>query len=66
MNCFDINDFCSVNCPVENGPNIKDIYKMLDKIKRSKKLISMDIVEYNPTIEKNNKIITDVLKKLLN
>lgn len=64
MNCFDINDFCGVNYPVNNGPNIDNIYIMLDLIKRSNKLISMDLVEYNPIIEKNNNIITNVLKKL--
>ena len=66
MNCFNINDFCGVNYAVKNGPSIKDIYKMFNEIKRSKKLISMDIVEYNPKIQKNNNIIVNVLKKLLN
>ena len=64
MNCFNINDFSGVNNPVENGPAIEDIYNMLDIIKISNKLISMDIVEYNPIIEKNNNIIVNVLKKL--
>ena len=64
MNCFDINDFCGVNYPVKNGPSIKDIYKMFNEIKSSNKLISMDIVEYNPIIEENNKIIIDVLNKI--
>tara|TARA_B100000787_G_scaffold103451_1_gene76592 strand:+ start:9106 stop:9915 length:810 start_codon:yes stop_codon:yes gene_type:complete len=64
MNCFDTNDLYGVNTPVKTGPKIEYIYKMLDVIKNSKKLISMDIVEYNPTIENNNNIITNVLKKI--
>lgn len=66
MDCLDPNDFGGVNTKVKNGPSIENINKMLDKIKMSNKLISMDIVEYNPTIEKNNSVIINILKKLFN
>lgn len=64
MDCLDPNDFGGVNTKVKNGPSLENINKMLDKIRMSNKLISMDIVEYNPTIEKKNDVIVDILKKV--
>ena len=64
MDCIDPSDFSSVNTLVKNGPSLKNVNKMLDKIRMSNKLISMDIVEYNPTIEENNNVITDILKRV--
>lgn len=64
MDCLDPSEFKSVNTAVKNGPSIENIYKMIDVVKDSKKLISMDLVEYNPTIEINNNVIINLLKKV--
>jgi len=64
MDCFDKNDFESVNTPVENGPSYKNIMNTLKIVKESNKLMSMDIVEYNPTKGENNGPIVDVLKTI--
>ena len=62
MDCFDANDFTSVNTPVKNGPKKEDIMDLITIVKESNKLISMDLVEYNPTINKNNTLIIELLK----
>lgn len=64
MDCFDANDFKSVNTPVLNGPSYENIMNTLKIVKESNKLISMDIVEYNPTKGENNAPIIDVLKTI--
>jgi len=64
MDCLDPDDFSGVNTKVKNGPSLENINKMLDRIRISNKLISMDIVEYNPKIEKNNSVIVKILKKV--
>lgn len=64
MDCIDPSEFSSVNTLVKNGPSLEKINKMLDKIRLSNKLVSMDIVEYNPTIKENNDVITDILKRV--
>ena len=65
MDCLDPSNFSSVNTPVKNGPLLKNVNKMLDKVRSSNKLISMDLVEYNPTIKENNKVIVDILKRVV-
>jgi len=62
MDCFDSKDFVYVNTPVSNGPTKKNIMTLINYIKESNKLISMDLVEYNPTINKNNTLIIELLK----
>ena len=62
MDCFDANDFNSVNTPVPNGPTKKNIMTLINYIKKTNKLVSMDLVEYNPTINKNNTLIIELLK----
>ena len=64
MDCLDPDDFSGVNTKVKNGPSLENINKMLDRIRISNKLISMDIVEYNPKIEKNNSVIVNILNKV--
>ena len=51
MDCLDASDFTGVNTPVKDGPSYKNIKTMLQCIKDSGKMISMDLVEYNPTQE---------------
>ncbi len=62
MDCFDKKDFESVNTPVKNGPTYESIMNILKIVKESNKLMSMDLVEYNPTKGENNAPIVDVLK----
>lgn len=64
MDCFDPNDFNGINTPVKNGPKKEDIMKLISVIKDSKKLISMDLVEYNPTINNNHSLIIELLKTM--
>ena len=64
MDCFDANDFSCVNTPVPNGPKKEYIMKLMNLIKNSNKLISMDLVEYNPTINKNNTLIMELLNNI--
>ena len=64
MDCFDNNDFESVNTPVQNGPSYENIMNTLKIVKESNKLMSMDLVEYNPTKAENNAPIVDVLKTI--
>jgi arginase family enzyme len=61
--------FDKVNTKVKNGLQIQNVLNSLKIIKESNKLLSMDIVEYNPTlmsskisIEESNKIITNIIQ----
>ena len=62
MDCIDKKDFESVNTPVKNGPTYESIMNILKIVKESNKLMSMDLVEYNPTKGENNAPIVNVLK----
>ena len=64
MDCFDSKDFDCVNTPVSNGPKYEDIMTLIKYIKNSNKLMSMDLVEYNPTIKKNNTLINELLTNI--
>ena len=70
MDCLDPKIFDNVNTKVDNGLKIENILNSLKIIKESNKLLSMDIVEYNPTIlssnitkEESNKIIINIIQK---
>ena len=64
MDCFDKKDFSGVNTPVSNGPKKHDIMYLIGAIKKSEKLLSMDLVEYNPTLNKNNSLIVELLNNI--
>jgi len=64
IDCIDPIYFNNVNTPVPNGKSINDMEKLFQKIKASNKLISLDIVEFNPNTYNNITIITDLVKKL--
>ena len=64
MDCLDPKDFSAINTPVKNGPNYQHIISILQEIKKSNKLISMDLVEYNPMINNNHSAVIDVLKQV--
>lgn len=70
MDCLDPTIFDNVNTKVDNGLKIENILNSLKIIKESNKLLSMDIVEYNPTIlssnitnEESNKIIINIIQQ---
>lgn len=70
MDCLDPTIFDNVNTKVDNGLKIENILNSLKIIKESNKLLSMDIVEYNPIVasskisnEESNKIITSIIQK---
>tara|TARA_X000000368_G_scaffold418633_1_gene419114 strand:- start:2860 stop:3687 length:828 start_codon:yes stop_codon:yes gene_type:complete len=70
LDCLDPLIFDKVNTKVNNGLQIQNVLNSLKLIKESNKLLSMDIVEYNPTlmsskisIEESNKIITSIIQK---
>ena len=65
MDCLDPSIFSSVNTVVNNGLKLEDIYPIFDFIKNSNKLISADLVEYNPLKGVNNKLIIEILENML-
>ena len=64
IDCLDPSEFNGVNTPVKNGKTIIELKNLFKKIKISKKLSSLDIVEYNPSINPNISIITDIVTEL--
>tara|TARA_R110002072_G_scaffold300597_1_gene478439 strand:+ start:27 stop:824 length:798 start_codon:yes stop_codon:yes gene_type:complete len=64
IDCIDPSDFDGVNTPVNKGKTIHEIKNLFKKIKKSKKLSSLDIVEYNPEKNNNVNIITEIVKEL--
>ena len=69
MDCLDPLIFDKVNTKVNNGLQMHTVLNSLKIIKESNKLLSMDIVEYNPTItsskisnDESNKIITSIIQ----
>ena len=65
MDCLDPSIFSSVNTPVDNGLTLDDLYPIFNEIKKDNKLISADIVEYNPLKGINNMVIIEVLESML-
>ena len=64
IDCINPSEFDGVNTPVNKGKTIDEIKNLFNKIKKSKKLSSLDIVEYNPEKNTNVNIITDIVKEL--
>ena len=62
MDCIDSNEMQCVNTPVKNGPKLHEVINMLKIIKSKNKLLSMDLVEYNPELGDNSSIIVDILE----
>ena len=64
IDCLDPSIISSVNTPVKNGKTVDDLKNIFTKVKNSGKLMSMDIVEYNPDIGDKVDIIIDIVKSL--
>jgi arginase len=65
MDCLDPSIFSFVNTPVKNGLLLEDIFPVLQEIKKNNKLLSVDLVEYNPDKGINNLLIIKILEKML-
>ena len=61
FDCLDPSEFNSVNTPVPNGKTLNQIKSLFNKVKNSKKLISLDLVEYNPNLDMNSTQISIIL-----
>ena len=66
IDCLDPSVIDSVNTPVPNGLTLENTLELMELVKKSNKLISMDLVEYNPTKGNNNDVIIQILNKLFN
>lgn len=64
IDCLDPSITDCVNTPVNNGKSSNDMKELFKKIKNSKKLCGLDIVEYNPEKGDNHTIISDIIKEL--
>lgn len=67
IDCLDPSVTKCVNTPVPNGKTVNEVKNVFNKVKASKKLMSLDIVEYNPEKEVNKKpdVIIDLIKEIL-
>ena len=54
VDCLDPSIMKSVNTPVENGLSLLEAKTVLETVKKSKKLLALDIVEFNPKIDVSN------------
>ena len=64
MDSLDPSVFSSVNTPVKNGLTLENISYLFNHVKNTKKLQSMDIVEYNPELGNQNEVILKMLEDL--
>lgn len=64
LDCLDPSIMSCVNTKVKNGVDMKNMREKLDYIKYSNKLISMDLVEYNPLLGNNANIIEEILNSV--
>ena len=58
-------EFSYVNTPIPNGLSSVELKEVLHSIRKSEKLIAMDIVEFNPNKGENTTIISDLIKTVL-
>lgn len=64
MDCLDPSIMSCVNTKVNNGLTMEKVRDKLKMIKDSNKLMSMDLVEYNPLLGDNSDVVEDILKTL--
>jgi arginase len=58
-------EFNYVNTPIPNGVTCIELKDVLQSLKKSEKLIAMDIVEFNPNKGENITIISDLIRTAL-
>ena len=70
LDCIDCDIAPGVSIPVKNGINLDEAYGFVDcMIKNKEKIKSIDLVEFNPSRDKEKiteKIATNILNKLIN
>lgn len=64
IDCLDPSVTKCVNTPVPDGITINQIKEIFKNVKKSKKLCSLDIVEYNSYKGDDQKIIREIIKEL--
>lgn len=64
LDALDPNIFKGVNTPVQNGLSKENLKTVFKYIKKTGKLQSLDLVEYNPQNSENNKLILELLENL--
>ena len=64
IDCLDPSVTNCVNTPVNNGKTSDEIKDLFKKVKNSRKLCSVDLVEYNSGNNDNHTVIIDILKSL--
>ena len=64
MDCLDPSIMSCVNTKVNDGLTMEKVREKLKMIKDSNKLISMDLVEYNPLLGNDEDVVEDILKTL--
>jgi arginase len=64
IDCLDPSVIKSVNTPVNGGKSVEQIKNIFEKVKKSGKLISMDLVEFNPDKGGDIDIVLDIVKTL--
>ncbi len=65
VDCLDPSIMSCVNTKVNNGLFLEDVKEKLSLVKESNKLLSMDLVEYNPLLGNNGDVIGKILKSIL-
>lgn len=69
LDCIDCDIAPGVSIPVKNGINLEEAYGFVDNMIKNKDIIkSIDLVEFNPSFDKNKiteKIATNILNKLI-
>lgn len=68
MDAIKNSQFSATGCYCPNGMEIDDAKYIIHKLKETNKLKSMDLVEYNPTLDftkEQHKIVFDLLRELL-
>ena len=64
MDCLDPSIMSCVNTKVNDGLTMEKVREKLKMIKDSNKLMSMDLVEYNPLLGNDEDVVEDILKTL--
>ena len=64
IDCLDPSVTNCVNTPVPNGITKKQLKQVFTKIKKSRKLCALDIVEYNSDKGDDHSVVVDIVKEL--
>lgn len=64
FDCLDPQIVSCVNTPVENGVGLIELKNLFKNLRETKKLVSMDFVEYNPEKGDDSEVVVELLKTL--